>query len=197
MRTITISRQYGSGGKRIAVLLSEKLGIPYYDSSRLLLAGERYGISSGLVEALEKNTSLLYGLAKAADPTNPGDRLVLPGQMFQAQMDSMKRLAGEGPCIFLGRCADHILRDQENLLRVYVYASNMEDRISRVKYHKNLSQREALSRIAEKDHRRMNYYHFYTGQEWGRKENYDLCLNTSTMDIDTCVELIAKLSQYW
>ena len=107
----------------------------------------------------------------------------------------MKRLAQEGPCVFVGRCADQILKDDNQLLRVYIYASDMEDRIKRIKKNKNLSQREALDRIAYKDRQRRDYYDFYTGHEWGKMENYDICLNTSVLSEEECVELLMKLAE--
>ena len=156
MKTITISRQYGSGGRYIAALLSEKMGVPCYDSKFLPKEAERHGIS---------------------------------------QEKTVKRLAQEGPCIFVGRCADQILKDDNQLLRVYIYASDMEDRIKRIKKNKHISQEEALDRIAYKDRQRRDYYNFYTGHEWGKMENYDICLNTSVLSEEECVELLMKLAE--
>lgn len=196
MKTITISRQYGSGGRRIAALLSEKLGISFYDSNLLLIAGERYGLNPALLHEFDerKNSSFLYGLGMLADGYTNEDRVMLPYKLFQAQKDSIERLVKEGPCIFVGRCADQILKDRKDVLRVFVYASNMEDRVNRIKALDNISYREALDRIAEKDRQRKDYYYFHTGQEWGRKENYDLCLNTSTMGYETCINILAELA---
>ena len=109
--------------------------------------------------------------------------------------ETVKRLAQEGPCIFVGRCADQILKDDNQLLRVYIYASDMEDRIKRIKKNKHISQREALDRIAYKDRQRRDYYNFYTGHEWGKMENYDICLNTSVLSEEECVELLMKLAE--
>lgn len=196
MKTITISRQYGSGGRHIAALLSEKLGITFYDSNLLLIAGERYGISPGLLNEFDekKNSSFLYGLGMLADGYTNEDRVMLPYKLFQAQKDAILRLVKEGPCIFVGRCADQILRDDKNVLRVFIYASEMEDRVNRVKGLDNISQKQALDRIAAKDRQRKDYYYFHTGREWGKKENYDLCLNTSTMGYEACVNLLAELA---
>lgn len=198
MKIITISRQYGSGGRRIAAMLSEKLGIPYYDSNLLLIAGERYGISQGLLEEFDerKNSSLLYGLEMLADGYTNEDRIMLPYKLYQAQKNAMERLAQEGPCIFVGRCSDQILKEKPNLLKVFIYASNMEDRINNVKHvDRTTSQRDSLNRIAYKDRQRKDYYYFHTGQEWGKKENYDLCLNTSALGYETCVDIIARLAK--
>ncbi|MDO4274734.1 MAG: cytidylate kinase-like family protein [Eubacteriales bacterium] len=195
MKTITISRQYGSGGRQVASMLAEKLGIPYYDSNLLLIAAEKYGISPGLLKEYDekKNSSFLFGIAMLADGYTNQDRVMLPYKLYQAQCDSMKRLSQEGPCVFVGRCADQILKDECELLRVFIYASDMEERISRIMKVDQISQKEAPGRIAQKDRQRKDYYYFHTGQEWGKKENYDLCLNTSTLGYEGCVDIIERI----
>lgn len=197
MKTITISRQYGSGGRQVAKLLSKKLGIPYYDSNLLLLAGEKYGISPGLLKEFDerKNSSFLFGIAMLAEGYTNEDRVMLPYRLYQAQMDTMKRLAQEGPCIIVGRCADQILKEEKELLRVFIYASNMEERINRIMAVDGVTQKEAPSRIAQKDKSRRDYYYFHTGQEWGKKENYDICLNTSSFGYEGCADIIAGIAE--
>lgn len=197
MKTITISRQYGSGGRQVAKLLSEKLGIPYYDSNLLLMAGEKYGINPDLLKEFDerKNSSFLFGIAMLAEGYTNEDRVMLPYRLYQAQMSTMKRLVQEGPCIIVGRCADRILKDQKDLLRVFIYASDMEQRINRIMAVDGVSQKEAPSRIAQKDKARRDYYYFHTGQEWGKKENYDICLNTSSFGYEGCADIIAALAQ--
>lgn len=197
MKTITISRQYGSGGRRVAAMLSEKLGINFYDNNLLLIAGEKYGISPGLMNEYDekKGSSFLYGIGMLADGYTSEDRIMLPYKLFQAQKEAILRLMGEeGSCIFVGRCADQILKDRKDVLKVFIYASEMEDRVNRIKGLDNISQRQALDRIAVKDKQRKDYYQFHTGQEWGRKENYDFCLNTSMLGYETCVDIIAALA---
>lgn len=197
MKTITISRQYGSGGRQVAKLLSEKLGIPYYDSNLLLMAGEKYGINPDLLKEFDerKSSSFLFGIAMLAEGYTNEDRVMLPYRLYQAQMSTMKRLVQEGPCIIVGRCADRILKDQKDLLRVFIYASDMEQRINRIMAVDGVSQKEAPSRIAQKDKARRDYYYFHTGQEWGKKENYDICLNTSSFGYEGCADIIAALAQ--
>lgn len=196
MKIITISRQYGSGGRLVAEKLSKKLGIPYYDSNLLLIAGEKYGISPGLLKEYDerKNSSFLFGIAMLAEGYTNQDRIMLPYRLYRAQSDAMKRLVKEGPCIFVGRCADQILKEEQNLLRVFIYTSDMEERINRIMEVDHVSQKDAPARISQKDKQRRDYYYFHTGQEWGQKENYDLCLNTSTLGYGKCVDLIAALA---
>ena len=184
MKTITISRQYGSGGRYIAALLSEKMGVPCYDSKFLPKEAERHGISQEIINEFKGKTSLLYAIGvMMSEESQDKKRLTIPEKMFHAQKETVKRLAQEGPCIFVGRCADQI------------YASDMEDRIKRIKKNKHISQEEALDRIAYKDRQRRDYYNFYTGHEWGKMENYDICLNTSVLSEEECVELLMKLAE--
>ena len=119
MKTITISRQYGSGGRYIAALLSEKMGVPCYDSKLLLKEAERHGISQEIINEFKGKTSLLYAIGvMMSEESQDKKRLTIPEKMFHAQKETVKRLAQEGPCIFVGRCADQILKDDNQLLRV-------------------------------------------------------------------------------
>ena len=112
MKTITISRQYGSGGRYIAALLSEKMGVPCYDSKLLLKEAERHGISQEIINEFKGKTSLLYAIGvMMSEESQDKKRLTIPEKMFHAQKETVKRLAQEGPCIFVGRCADQILKD--------------------------------------------------------------------------------------
>lgn len=197
MKTITISRQYGSGGREVAALLSEKMGIPFFDGNLLLIAGERYGINPGLFREYDekKNTSFLYSIAMMADGYTSEERVMMPYKLYQAQMDTMKKLVQDGPCIFVGRCADWILREECDLVRVFIYASSMEQRIQRIMEVDGISKRDAPSRITRKDRERKDYYYFHTGQEWGKISNYDLCLNTTTLGYERCMEIIRSLAE--
>lgn len=173
-----------------------KNGSSCYDSKLLLKEAERHGISQEIINEFKGKTSLLYAIGvMMSEESQDKKRLTIPEKMFHAQKETVKRLAQEGPCIFVGRCADQILKDDNQLLRVYIYASDMEDRIKRIKKNKHISQREALDRIAYKDRQRRDYYNFYTGHEWGKMENYDICLNTSVLSEEECVELLMKLAE--
>ena len=197
MKTITISRQYGSGGREIAKMLSEEIGIPFYDSDLLAIASEKYGISPGLMAEYDerKSSSFLYGIAMLADGITSQEKIMLPYKLFQAQKEGMIRLAEEGPCIFVGRCADYILKEQKRILKVYVYCSSMEKRINRIMERDKVSQREAPGRIAQRDRERKDYYYFHTGQEWGDMKNYDIGLNTAMLSYKDCTKVIRNLLQ--
>ena len=199
---ITIGRQFGSGGHEVGNRLAERLDIPLYDHNLLRMAARELGVSdedvakvdetmlgrflSGYVAGSGEYTAFMSG-EEAGRP--------LSDRLFEAQSELIRRLAQRGPGIFVGRCADQILKDDNQLLRVYIYASDMEDRIKRIKKNKHISQEEALDRIAYKDRQRRDYYNFYTGHEWGKMENYDICLNTSVLSEEECVELLMKLAE--
>ena len=120
---------------------------------------------------------------------------MLPYKLYQAQTEAMKRLVEEGPCILVGRCADQVLKEEKELLRVFIYASSMEERINRIMNVDQVSQKDAPGLIAQKDRSRRDYYYFHTGQEWGKKENYDICLNTTTFGYEGCAEILAALAK--
>ena len=101
----------------------------------------------------------------------------------------------EAPCIFVGCCANEVLKDENNVLRVFIYASDMEERIERVSQIEGVSREEAAEHIARTDRQRRDDYYFHTGKEWDKKENYDICLNTSTLGMEGCVNIIAALAK--
>ena len=194
MKTITIERQYGSGGREVGTLLANLLNIPFYDSNLLLVAAEKYGINPGVMaEHDEKRQSnFLFGLSMVTDGYLNQEKIMLPYKLYQAQSDTIVRLAEEGPCVFVGRCAEHILRQHhyDDLLNVFIYASSMDQRRQRAIKVDHISEKEADSYIAKKDKERRDYYYFHTGKEWGVMENYDLCLNTTTMGYQLCADVI-------
>ena len=130
MKTITISRQYGSGGRYIAALLSEKMGVPCYDSKFLPKEAERHGISQEIINEFKGKTSLLYAIGvMMSEESQDKKRLTIPEKMFHAQKETVKRLAQEGPCIFVGRCADYVLGDYSNVINTFIYAYK-DDRLN-------------------------------------------------------------------
>ena len=199
MKTITIGRQYGSGGREVGAMLAKSLNIPFYDSNLLLIAAEKYGINPGVMAEHDekKQSSFLYGISMIADGYLNQEKIMLPYKLYQAQSDTILRLVEEGPCVFVGRCAEHILKkhDYKNLLSVFIYASSMEERAERAMTVDHISQKEVYSYIAQKDRERKDYYYFHTGNDWGKVENYDLCLNTSALGYAGCAEIIKKVAQ--
>lgn len=188
-RIITISREFGSGGRTIGKKAAEKLGIPCYDSELLQKLAEESGfteeyikdageyVPSDFLSAVFSNRNL--------GPTN-GDRL------WRLQFDLITDLARKGPCVIVGRCADYILRDKADCLRVFIHAS-MEYRAERiVKVYGERGESPEL-RLRDKDKRRAAYHRFYTDMKWGRAQNYHICLDSGELGIGKCVEIIAGL----
>ena len=190
MKTITISRQYGSGGRHIAALLSEKMGVPCYDSKFLPKEAERHGISQEIINEFKGKTSLLYAIGvMMSEESQDKKRLTIPEKMFHAQKETVKRLAQEGPCIFVGRCADVVLKDHENCYSFFIH-SPLEERIKRIVETEHVTERQAKKMIKQTDWERSSYHNYYTKQKWGDPGNYDLMINSARTGIQKAVEII-------
>ena len=190
MKTITISRQYGSGGRYIAALLSEKMGVPCYDSKLLLKEAERHGISQEIINEFKGKTSLLYAIGvMMSEESQDKKRLTIPEKMFHAQKETVKRLAQEGPCIFVGRCADYVLKDNPNVVSVFVHADE-KFCLDRAMERNSMTEKEMKKYIEKTDKFRGDFYRYHTGHEWADARNYDLCLNSGKLGFQKCVEEI-------
>ncbi len=191
---ITIARGYGSGGRTIGKLLAKELGIPYYDRELLRLASDESGINEELFAKADESLkqSLLYKIARKEYKGEliPPDRedFVSNDNLFTYQAKVIRDLAAEGPCVLIGRCADYVLRDCPNVIRLFIHAP-MENCIERVRGILHGNDKELEKQIQAIDKRRAAYYKYYTGREWTDAGNYDLCLNTQDMDFETCVEI--------
>ncbi len=192
---ITIARGYGSGGRTIGQMLSEKLGIPYYDRDLLRLASDDSGINQELfAKADEKiKKSLLYRIAKnvyKGELIPPdSDDFVSNDNLFNYQAKIIKELANTESCIIIGRCADYVLKDNPNVVRVFVHAPQ-EDCINTLKEMTGKSEKELEKQITSIDKHRAEYYKYYTGRNWEDAKNYDLCLNSSNLGFEKCVEIV-------
>ena len=184
---ITVGRQYGSGGRYVAKLLAEELEVPFYDKELLAEASKDSGICKEVLENYdEKNSrgllfSLMSGVQTHGDAGTMYMDMPLNHKIFLAQFDTIRRLADQGPCVIVGRCADYVLRDHENVLNVFIKASQ-EDRIKRIVTYYGADPLKAEEILR-------NYY--ATGT-WGDVNNYDLCVDTGTFGIAGSVELIRK-----
>ncbi len=194
MPIITISRQYGSGGRFIGQRLSEKLGIPFYDQALINLAAKRSGFACELFEHAEKDASGLTFLLSMSTHVPGLAGPPLNDQVFMIQSDTIRHLAEQGPCILVGRCADDVLRERTDCLNVYVHAS-MQDRIDRAVKHYGVPREQAKNILRKMDKNRAAYYEYYTNRHWGRAENYHLSLNSDSIGIDACVETIALVAR--
>ena len=192
---ITIGRQYGSGGRTIGQMLSEKLGIHYYDKELLKLASEDSGINEALfVGADEKlKSTRLFKIAHSVyhgELIPPeSDDFVSTQNLFNYQAKIIKKLADEESCIIIGRCADFILKDYDNVLSVFIHAPHDYCMEQAAKKH-SMSPKELERFIAKTDKHKAEYYKYYTGREWTDARNYDLCLDSSKLGVDRCVEEI-------
>lgn len=194
---ITVGRQYGSGGRYVAKLLAEKLNIPYYDKELLAEAAKDSGICRDVLEEYdEKNSrSLLFSLLSGSQPHAESGIMYmdmpLNHRIFLAQFDTIRRIADEGPCVIVGRCADYVLRDHENVINVFIKASQGE-RINRIVKIYGADPLKAEEILKKADKQRASYYNYYATGTWGDVNNYDLCVDTGTLGIEGSVELICK-----
>lgn len=195
-KIITISREYGSGGRQIGKLVAEKLGIPYYDRDIVRQVAEESGFSKEFIEKSGEDapttSSLLFNIANSAfnqsllmgtDPLSPTDRV------FIAQSNVIAKLAEQGPCVIVGRCADYVLRDRDDCLNVLIHADEAfrQERIVSL-YGEDAA--TAKSMLKQRDDRRKVHYKHYTGMAWGLAKNYHLTLDSSLVGVETCAELI-------
>lgn len=192
---ITIARGYGSGGRTIGRMLAEELGISFYDRELLRLASDDSGINEELFaradEQLKK--SLLFKIAKKVYKGEliPPDRedFVSNENLFNYQAKIIKELAQQESCVIVGRAADYILKDYDNVVKVFVHAP-LEDCIKTLKEMTGKSEKELEKQILSIDKRRAEYYKYYTGRNWEDAKNYDLCLNSSQLGFKKCVEIV-------
>ena len=206
-KSIVIDREYGSGGREIARLLSERLGMEYYDGKQLASAAKRFGIEYHFLDEYDEKGvgSFVRDMSLATDMMNytfishvdSVNRNDIPFRVFEAQSQIMKRLVAEGPCIFLGRCAAEILKGTAPFLNVFVYASDMRDRIRRAAEADGVPESRAKAYIRRRDVQRKNYQRYFTQKKWGAPENYDMLLNTSALGYEKTAEaIIAALGPY-
>ncbi len=191
---ITIARGYGSGGRTIGQMLSKKLGVEFYDRDLIKLASEESGINEALFGQSDEKTKSLFGTKPYKGEVISPDKKAFTSEenLFNYQAMIIKKLAEEKSCIIVGRCADYVLKDNKNTIRVFVYADE-ENCIKNVAEVKGiLDRKEALKKIAVTDKERAAYYKAHTGREWIDARNYDLCLNSGDLGFEKCVDIIAN-----
>lgn len=193
---ITIGRELGSGGRTIGKRVAEKLGIAYYDYEIIDETAKKSGFSIDFIKASEQRIthSLLYNLALGTSygiSISSGKRegLSLDAQLFLVQQDVVKEIAERGDCVIVGRCADAILKECANLLRVFVYA-DMEFRKQRVIQQYGYAAENAEKKLQQADKKRASHYLTFTEQHWGSRSNYDIVINSSLFGIDKSADMI-------
>ena len=192
---ITIARQYGSGGKTVGEMLAKAMGIPFYNDNLLKMASEESGISEQLFRQLdEKLKSSLFNRVSLdiytgeLIPPESSD-FVSEKNLFNYQAEIIKRLAKTQSCVIIGRAADFILKDYPNVVSVFVHGSK-EFNLARAMEYNSMTEEEMKKFIVKTDKYRADYYKHYTGREWTDARNYDLCLNSSKLGFQKCVEEI-------
>ena len=180
---INVGRQVGAGGQEIGRMLAKDFEAQYYDRELLNLAAKESGFSEKFFKQNDEKKGFLRGLFNVQAPHIIGGSLYGSNfsqeGLFQFQSDAIRKAASEGSCVFLGRCADYILRDFENVVNVFITAS-MDFRVDVVSKVKQLDAEHARKLIEHVESRRAQYYNYYTGKRWGAAESYDLCIDAST-----------------
>ncbi|MGM9630910.1 AAA family ATPase [Butyricicoccus sp.] len=187
---ITISRQYGSQGREVGQELANRLGIPYYDRALITLAAKESGFSEELFDQLDRRAtnSFLYSLTMFGSAGING--LSLTDQLYVTQRNIIRDLAAKGSCVFVGRCADYILRKEPEIYNFFIKAS-MEKRLEHAKDDPKVpdATKETLEKL---DKQRAAYYNFYTGQIWGNAANYDMCLDSGVLGVSKVVDMMLE-----
>lgn len=196
-RIITISRQFGSGGREIGKRLAESMGIAYFDKEIITAIAEKSSFSEEYVHSVvENHISYYYPITIAKSFSIPYDQLP-SAKINQAQYSVIQEMAAQGDCVIVGRCSDYILRELHPI-NIFVYA-DIKTKIARCRSragsNEDLSENELKKRIRNIDKSRAKYYETYTGQQWGEKENYNLCVNTS--GLKSLKEFVLKLNHFF
>ena len=189
-RIITISREFGSGGRFIGEEVAKKLGIGYYDKKIINQIAEESGLSPDYIqessELSPKKGLFAYAFA-GRDITGKS----VEDMVYEAQRKVILELADKESCVIIGRNADFILKDRDDVLNVFIHG-DMPEKTQRISRLYNVSDKEAVKLIADTDKRRMTNYNFYTEQKWGKASNYTLCLNSSQIGYDRCEAIIME-----
>ena len=196
-KMITISREFGSGGRTIGRMVAEKLGIPFYDKELVEHVALESGFAPQYIEEHGEHSPSKSMFSYAfAHQTVPGvmNGLSTADFLWNVQCSVILQLADKEPCVIVGRNADYILKDREDCLHVFIHADK-EARADRIVRLYGESEKKPMERINEKDKRRQVNYRHYTGRIWGEAHNYDICLDSSKLGIEKCVDIIVSLMQ--
>ena len=189
-RIITISREFGSGGRFIGEEVAKKLGIAYYDKNIIGQIAEKSGLSPEYIQEnaeLSPKKGLFAYSFSGRDITGKS----VEDMEYEAQRNIILELAEKEPCVIIGRNADYILKDRDDVLNVFIHG-DMPEKIKRITGLYNVEEKEAVKMMADTDKRRRTNYNFYTDQNWGKASNYTLCLNSSQLGYDRCEMIIME-----
>lgn len=196
---ITIGRQFGSGGREIGKKVAEHFGIKFYDKDLLTRAAKESGFCEEMIQSHDERptNSFLYNLVMDTYSFgyNSSSFVDMPisHKVFLAQFDTIKKIASEGPCVIVGRCADYALHDYQNCLNIFIHGDE-KCKIKRImeRFEDINTEQKALDMMNKKDKQRQSYYNYYSSKKWGRVDSYDLSINSSILGIDGTVKLITQ-----
>ena len=193
MRSLAIEREFGSGGREIGIMVAQKAGIPYYDSELIKKAAEAQGVSAGMLEEFDEkySGSFLHDFASYLNYSQGAANTVY--DLFYVLQKTILRLAQESPAVFIGRCSTEILKDRPDVLRAYIYSSDLKRRLSRIVSTEGITQAEAQALMEKKDRQRKNYFKYWTKKEWADRRNYDIELNTSSLSSEECAGILLDI----
>jgi len=194
---ITIGRQFGSGGRDIGLKIADDLGIKYYDKELLTRAAKDSGLAEEIFETHDERptSSFLYSLVMDTYSMgymgNTFAEMPINHKVFLAQFDAIKKIADEGPCVIVGRCADYALADYPNVVSIFIHAP-LEDRIKRVSQIMSLSRAKAKDLILKTDKQRASYYNYFTTKKWSEADSYELSITSSALGIEGSAKAIEE-----
>ncbi|MDO4513283.1 MAG: cytidylate kinase-like family protein [Lachnospiraceae bacterium] len=195
---ITIGRQFGSQGREIGEKIAKHFNIPCYDKELLSRAAKESGFCEEMIQNHDERptNSFLYNLVMDTYSFgyNASSFIDMPisHKVFLAQFDTIKKIADEGPCVIVGRCADYALSEYKNCVNLFIYANEQAKIKHLCERFQDLNEQKARDMIIKKDRQRQSYYNYYSSKKWGRADSYDLCIDSSKLGIDGTVKLIAQ-----
>ena len=192
---INVGRQLGSGGHDIGRMLALDFNAKYYDRELLNLAAKESGFSEKIFEQNDEKKGFFRGLFNMGSPHVDSGSIYKSGfsqeSLFQFQSDAIRKAAKEGSCVFVGRCADYVLRDFPNVVNIFITAS-MDYRVEQIMNKQHLNEEAARTFIEKRESQRAEYYNYYTGKKWGYAASYDLCIDSSVLGIMETEKVIAE-----
>jgi cytidylate kinase len=195
---INIGRQIGSGGREIGTKLAEKLNTGYYDRELIAIAARESGIGKEFFEKIDEASTfnIIGGILNLGNTNNyQSSNFLYNESLFKIQSDVIKELANRHNCVFVGRCADYVLRNLPRCINIFISA-NIESRINRiVNYYKMASEDKVMDFIQKNDKKRASYYNYYTNKQWGVASSYHLCINSSVLGIEKTVDFIVEFAK--
>ena len=189
---INVGRQVGAGGQEIGRMLAQDFNAKFHDRELLNLAAKESGLSEKIFEQNDEKKGFFRGLFNIGAPHVSGYKPDLSQEsLFQFQSDAIRKAAKQGSCVFVGRCADYVLRDFDNTVNIFITAS-MDYRVEQIMNKQHMNAEAARRFIEQGEGKRADYYNYYTGKKWGSAESYDLCIDSSKLGLVETEKLIAQ-----